>query len=233
MNELAQRFSWLRCMRQHASMMILLGTICLVLLPSLVTRLFWVDNGRSRSDLMVFAILPGIQSYLMLFCSVALARKNPQLGAPDYKWVIWSRSEFVRVGLLPLGVLLIAIVISPFISIFHLSHRTTVILHNIDNAAGIRAVVAIQYLVLAPLLEEVFWRGHVQSILGKVFGAPIGVIGQAMLFAMTHMGPMLGLIDVFLLGLLFGIWRHRRNTLLPLIVTHIINNALYVCINWF
>jgi membrane protease YdiL (CAAX protease family) len=228
MSELAQRFSCLHHVRGRASAMIFLGTMGLVLLPSLITKLFWLDHGRSRNDLMVFVLLPGIELYLMLLCPLALSRTNPPHVASDYKWFNWSRAEFLRLGLLPLGLLLIAFVTIPFASC-----RTTAILHNADHATGIKAVVAIQYLVLRPIVEEFFWRGHVQSILGKALGASIGIVGQAILFTLTHFEPMLGLIYVFLFGLLVGIWRYKRNTLLPLIVIHSINNAVYIWANWF
>jgi membrane protease YdiL (CAAX protease family) len=228
MSELAQRFPCLRYVRGHASTLILLGTMGLVLLPGLITKLFWLDHGRSRNDLMVFVLLPGIELHLMLLCPLALSCTNPPLVASNYKWFNWSRAEFLRLGLLPLGLLLIALVTIPFAS-----YRTTTILHNAQHAAGIKAVVAIQYLVLRPTLEEFFWRGHVQSILGKALGASSGIVGQAILFTLTHFEPMLGLIYIFLFGLLVGIWRHKRNTLLPLIVTHSINNAVYIGVNWF
>jgi membrane protease YdiL (CAAX protease family) len=83
------------------------------------------------------------------------------------------------------------------------------------------------HIVIGPALEEIFWRGYIQNTLTKVFGSWVGILGQAILFALVHLRNVLGALDVLLIGLLFGVWRHRRRTLIPIILVHVANNTLY------
>jgi membrane protease YdiL (CAAX protease family) len=210
---------------------ILVGVIGFVALPILMSRAFWVEDGRSRDDLVVFALLPTIYLYLMLFCLLVLGRASPRFVTLDYAWFHWTRSEAKRWLLLPLGLLLIAGVMSPFFYILHLPHQSFVSVHNDNHGMPFASIRVIQGVLIAPVLEELLWRGYVQGTLVRVFGAWTGIIGQASLFAFMHFEPLMGTIQLFLMGLLFGVWRHSRQTILPLILTHMLNNALHALTN--
>ena len=210
---------------------ILVGVIGFVTLSMLVSRMFWVANGRSRDDFVVFALLPTIYFYLMLFCLIVLGRASPRFVTLDYTWFHWTRSEVKRWLLLPLGLLLIAGVMSPFFYILHFPHQNLVSIHNDNHGMPFATIRVIQGVLIAPVLEELLWRGYVQGTLVRVLGAWTGIIGQASLFALMHFEPLMGGIQLFLMGLLFGVWRHSRKTILPLILAHILNNALHALTN--
>jgi len=204
----------------------------LVYSPSLIARTLWTENGRSLSDVVVFILLPIVQIYLMLLCPVMLIRAKPRLAAFDCQWFRWDRSEVKGFFVLLLGIYLISAAATPLIYFFSISNRASLALHNDNHGIVFWAFILIYGVVLGPISEEVLWRGYAQSTLTRSFGPSIGVLGQAVLFGLTHIAPPLLVIETFLTGLLFGLWRHRRGTLLPLILVHMGINATYQACKW-
>ena len=79
--------------------------------------------------------------------------------------------------------------------------------------------------VLAPLVEELVFRGLLYGWLTGRWGKNVGWIASSLAFAAAHMEPA-HIILVLPLGLLFGWLRQRTDSLLPSLVAHIANNAL-------
>jgi membrane protease YdiL (CAAX protease family) len=81
---------------------------------------------------------------------------------------------------------------------------------------------------VAPLLEELLFRGAIQGALMRYFKSPwVGIVLAALLFGVIHLNP----IQVFYatcLGIVFGWVYYRTGSLLPAILGHIINNSLAV-----
>lgn len=83
--------------------------------------------------------------------------------------------------------------------------------------------------VLAPVLEELLFRGAIQGALMRYFRSPwVGIVVASLLFGIIHLNP----VQVFYatcLGIGFGWVYYRTGSLLPAILGHIINNSLAVC----
>jgi membrane protease YdiL (CAAX protease family) len=79
--------------------------------------------------------------------------------------------------------------------------------------------------VLAPLVEELVFRGLLYGWLAGRWGKTTGWIVSSLAFAAAHTEPA-HIILVFPLGLLFGWLRQRTDSLLPSLAAHIANNAL-------
>jgi membrane protease YdiL (CAAX protease family) len=79
--------------------------------------------------------------------------------------------------------------------------------------------------VLAPLVEELVFRGLLYGWLTGRWGKNVGWIVSSIAFALAHTEPA-HIILVFPLGLLFGWLRKRTDSLLPSLVAHIANNSL-------
>ncbi|MBC8394631.1 MAG: CPBP family intramembrane metalloprotease [Deltaproteobacteria bacterium] len=85
----------------------------------------------------------------------------------------------------------------------------------------------ISIVILIPIIEEYFWRGYAQGQLTNIFGGKVAIFLQAFLFALLHWYLPLGFILVFINALIFGIWRHKRHSLLPIIIAHMVWNGLW------
>ncbi len=91
---------------------------------------------------------------------------------------------------------------------------------------GERSVLgsAVLVVLVAPVTEEVVFRGMLLRGLSVRLGAGGAVFVSALLFALFHANPwQLG--PSFLLGLLYGWWTVRTGSLWPAILGHALNNA--------
>ncbi len=103
---------------------------------------------------------------------------------------------------------------------------------------GPLTVVVIVFIAVigAPFVEEMFFRGLVMSGLVSRWGAPIGIIAQAILFGLVHLGPTdaRGNLGVFLIiapvGALLGTLRYGFKRLGPGMFTHAVYNAIIVTV---
>ena len=82
--------------------------------------------------------------------------------------------------------------------------------------------------ILAPLLEEVLFRGAIQGMLMRFFGRPWpAIIVAALVFGVFHMNPV-QIVYATLLGIILGWIYYRTGSLLSVIVGHVLNNSLAV-----
>lgn len=83
----------------------------------------------------------------------------------------------------------------------------------------------VRVVVLAPIVEELIFRGVIFSGFQKNFRPFWAVVLSALLFALFHLNPwQLG--PTFLLGLLLGFIRLRTGSLLAAIFTHALHNGM-------
>lgn len=80
--------------------------------------------------------------------------------------------------------------------------------------------------LLAPILEELLFRGAIQGRLQARWDNPwIGITVASLIFGVIHMNPA-QIPFAFLLGMLFGWLYYRTGSLLPGIVGHVLNNSV-------
>jgi len=218
---------------------VLAGVILLVQLPNLLIINVYIKNYTSTNDWMVYVVLPVVIMTLMTGCVIVLAGLIPKLAAFECRWFRWSRREFLEFMLLSFGV------ITSFLIVGFLSYRFGLPLTEpptrFENGSYVCIYIplfvwiVIRTSILGPVAEEIFWRGYVQSTLMRIFHPVLAVLVQATLFGLVHFRPVLGFLQVFLFGLIFGIWCYRRKTLLPVIIMHIALNSFVVlneCRDW-
>lgn len=84
--------------------------------------------------------------------------------------------------------------------------------------------------VLGPIYEELFYRGFFYTGLRQtVLGIKGTIVASALLFAASHFQyGVLGMMWIFVLGLLFGIARHRSDTVRLPILMHMAYNLVFL-----
>jgi membrane protease YdiL (CAAX protease family) len=83
--------------------------------------------------------------------------------------------------------------------------------------------------LVAPVLEELIFRGFVQSTFHKISPPVRSVLFTCLVFLLLHgsyFDNIKALTHVLVLGLCFGIWRERTQSLAPGMVAHLVNNGL-------
>ena len=89
---------------------------------------------------------------------------------------------------------------------------------------------AIVYIAVMPaVVEEIAFRGLIQTQLGKVVKPSEALVLTAVLFAIIHVSVFSG-IYLFALGLLLGFLRQRSGSLVPGITLHFLHNLAIVLI---
>lgn len=107
-----------------------------------------------------------------------------------------------------------------------------------DNAGDLLEISGGQVLmawvlagVIAPLVEEAFFRGFVLPGLLSKFSARWAVVLSAALFAVFHVDPRL-YVPMFLLGAAFAVVYLRTRSIWPSVFVHSLQNTIAVIIAW-
>ena len=89
------------------------------------------------------------------------------------------------------------------------------------NSFGVLSIA-----LLAPILEELLFRGAIQGILQDTLRSPWkAIVISSLIFGIVHMNPA-QIPFAFLLGMMFGWLYYRTGSLLPGIVGHVLNNSI-------
>lgn len=88
-----------------------------------------------------------------------------------------------------------------------------------------RVLLFVLICVLAPVLEEVIFRGFVYPGLRRRLAVTGAVVASALLFAMMHNNPA-ALLPIGLIGIVLAVLYERSRSLVPPIVCHALNNTL-------
>lgn len=87
------------------------------------------------------------------------------------------------------------------------------------------ALIFVALVVLAPLVEEILFRGFLFSAFRRTFGFWIGAIGVSLLFAIAHGQANVG-IDVFVLSMFLCYLREKTDNLWPAVALHSLKNLV-------
>ena len=93
-----------------------------------------------------------------------------------------------------------------------------------QSALGSGGWLLLSAVVLAPLFEEVVFRGYVAGSLRRSYGALVAWIGSAVAFGLVHLIPSV-VLSATLMGLVLGYFVLRYRSLWLSIVLHAMNNA--------
>ncbi len=202
---------------------------------SLAATIVIMASGHSGSqirDIPVWVLGMNVLAmwtvYLLAFPRLLPFEAEP----PSRAWRGWFSPRDVVVGV-PAGVLgqlvLVNLVNWPLSRFFPdtfsfdaVSKRAEDI---VSTAPGAWIIVLVAIVVIgAPIVEEIVYRGSIQTGVVRVIGAPTGIVITAALFAAIHLAPV-EFPGLFVFALLLGVLRQWSGTLGMPIVTHMAFNA--------
>lgn len=96
-----------------------------------------------------------------------------------------------------------------------------------ESATGHTGGIVLLVLVVvigAPLVEELVYRGMLQTAIVDRWGERLGVVAVALWFALIHLQPV-NIPGLFVIGLVLGVAQRRERRLGLSIVTHLAFNA--------
>src|SRR5215831_13902026 len=85
-------------------------------------------------------------------------------------------------------------------------------------------------VAVAPLLEEVIFRGFLFQVLWEIGGSRVAILVTAALFALLHAGQLAGnwgsVVLIFVVGCVLSFVRYRSNSIIPSFIVHTSYNAV-------
>lgn len=105
-------------------------------------------------------------------------------------------------------------------------------LERLNGATSLfgQVVVMFSIVVLAPISEEIYFRGFVYTILRKNYGVAIGILVSSILFSIVHFDSF-SVTQVLIAGVGFAFLFHLTRSLVPSIVAHTTFNLLTIFVS--
>lgn len=113
-----------------------------------------------------------------------------------------------------------SVVIEPLVNFFPDSY-----FESISQIMGIGGWAMITILILAPILEEVLFRGIIQESLTNKFSPLAGILITSAIFAVIHIN-LPQVVNAFFVALILGYIYYMTQSLIPVILIHAMNNAI-------
>ena len=95
----------------------------------------------------------------------------------------------------------------------------------IEEGGVVLVLLSILALVVAPVAEEIFFRGFIFGGVATRYGFMKGALASAALFSIAHIEP-LKFLPLFVLGFLLAWIYHKTGALWGSMIAHLLNNAL-------
>ena len=134
-------------------------------------------------------------------------------------------------ALIPL-LLLSAIIIVPLESklekVLPTPINPAVALISSSKTAGEWILLFFLIACLAPVIEEIVFRGILQNAIKRKAGPWASIFLSACIFSFLHPQLPLGFLPVMVLGIVFGILAEARKSLVPSIIAHSMNNGVII-----
>lgn len=115
------------------------------------------------------------------------------------------------------------LVYSAFLAIFNLQAQVDLVPLFAELSSPWWLLVA--GVVIAPMVEEVFFRGFLFAGLRKKYDWRKAALISSALFALLHLQPT-AMIPIFILGYIFAYLYYRSNSIWPAVLMHVSTNAL-------
>lgn len=104
---------------------------------------------------------------------------------------------------------------------------------GVDESTAALVVVCVLVTVVAPIAEEVLFRGFMLGALANWRGPAVAAVITGVLFGLIHAGSADAafLVPLGLLGILLALLRWATGSLVPCIVLHAVNNCVAFGVN--
>jgi len=163
--------------------------------------------------------------YLSLWCAFKFRYERPVMRSLG--WVRPSTNLAWMVG----GGVVLALLLSVLASAIHTPKIPTPF-DKLTGSPGELALFGIMAVAIAPLFEELFFRGFIQPLFSRTFGTVAGVLLTAAIFGCLHLVEYAYAwqyaVFISLAGAVFGWLRVRTKSIIPSTVMHGAFNAVSV-----
>ena len=200
----------------------------LISLPFLDRMTAIIASENVGSDLETFLLLvstaAGLVGTALVF--VIVPRALPGIGwrPRGIRHVAWSLLLGVLIGG-PAWILgaLLSVLASALLSGLGQPTDQQIVEQLVPNLNPVLAAVAI--VIVAPIAEEIFFRGVVFNAWLREYGFWVALIGSSLIFALIHVS-LYAFLPILMLALILGYVYHQTRSLLTVIAVHATFNAI-------
>ncbi|HEX4169850.1 MAG TPA: CPBP family intramembrane glutamic endopeptidase [Bryobacteraceae bacterium] len=182
-----------------------------------------------RTDPSAIAMPVQLAFYLGVYLSFWIAFRL-RYHQPVFRSLGW-RSPRINLWLVGAGGFVLAFVLSALGSLLR-TPKIDLPFNQFTNTPWSLALFTIVAVVLAPIFEEMFFRGFIQPLLSRTFGTIAGILITACLFGALHGFEYSWVwqyaLFITLAGVVFGWLRERTNSIIPSTLMHGCFNAVSV-----
>ena len=151
-------------------------------------------------------------------------------GQPVFASLGWRRSKF-NLATAAVGGVLLAFLVSALAYLLHTPQVPSPV-ESLMGSPALLAVFGVMAVTVAPLFEELLFRGFIQPLLSRTFGVAAGILITAVMFGSLH-APEYSFawqyaVAVSLVGAVLGWVRFASNSIIPSTVMHGSYNAVFV-----
>ena len=175
------------------------------------------ESGFMTDLLMITTII--CAAVALLWYRFGIVKKYTQQQKQDFKELINGRNIAVVV-VTAIGCYGIALLLSQIIGALVPGSMETY-----QELIGFSLIAALTVVIIAPIGEELIFRGIIFRLLEKNLPVVAAIIIQAVLFGIYHMNIMQGLY-VLPLALALGYTAYRTKSVYPCILMHMVNNFM-------
>jgi len=164
--------------------------------------------------------------YIAFFLVFRLRYDKPVFTSLGWKRTVSSKT-LLYFGF---GGLLLSPIISLIATLFHTPEVQMDALDQLEKYPVILALFGIMAVTIAPLFEELLFRGFLQPLFSRTFGFIAGILITGILFGLLHSFQYKNVwqyvVAVSFVGVVLGAVRYRTGSIIPSMVMHGCYNAV-------
>jgi membrane protease YdiL (CAAX protease family) len=214
----------------YIDLLLVLGLLAASIAIIMLAAGAWIMiNPTLRQDPTPLALPTQFAVYLFLyFCFYGTFKLR--YNRPVFASLGWRKSSFSFAAAAFSGVLL-AFGLSLLAWLLH-TPKVATTFDKLAETPLSMVLLAITAVLLAPLFEELLFRGFLQPLLSRTFGVLAGILITSLLFGSLHLFEYLGvwqyMAAITLVGIALGSLRAYTNSIIPGVVMHGCFNAISV-----
>lgn len=185
-----------------------------------------------RTDQTQLIVPTNLAFYLSLYIVFRIVLRK-RYGMPVFASLGWRRTTSAAIAGAVLAAAPLAFGVNGIAYLLHTPKIATPF-DNIANSPVLLALVGTMAVTVAPLFEELFFRGFLQPLLSRTFGVVAGVLITAVLFGSLHAAQYQFVWQyvaaISLVGVALGVVRVVTKSIIPSTIMHGCYNAGFVIV---
>jgi membrane protease YdiL (CAAX protease family) len=203
--------------------------LTVLLLPAALIWVWRFFDPTVRADQLTavdLVLVQGLMNLVLVAFIAFLVKKVHHRGFLET--VHWNRYyEFSNGFLIALGTTL---AISVLIVSSFFPPTSPPPIEKLLTSSGAMWIFAVFGVGIAPIFEEIIFRGFLFKVLSEMRGSRVAVPVTAILFALLHVpqlwGSWAGVALIFVVGYILSLIRERSNSVIPSLIMHTAYNAM-------